>query len=250
MPKFTPLPKFEDIHVVAAHGVLTLAIDPDQPDRDIANMKQLFDSAIEARRAFDDQFNEVVRSGNLTEDGKRTNIIQLATTVLNNIRGENLIGVAEQHHAELANSIKFKPATLDVRQFERTPNPAVAATAAAARHAALAVREQEFRRWLFSQDDLKRAEVFNKAVDTRDELLFGAFVNAPAPMRDALLSPDAIKQGLERWETNGHPEAVKKVKALSRAIDLAKDAQRGLELHVRAAAGLPASFAPVVVGRG
>lgn len=250
MPKFTPLPKFDDVRVVAAHGVSTIEIDPDQPDRDIANMKQLFDGAIAARRTFDEQFNEVVRSGNLTEDGKRERIVELATAVLNNIRGADLVGVAELHHAELLDSIRFKPATLDVRQFEQAARPELAATTAAARHAALAVREQEFRRWLFTQDDLKRAEVFNKAVDTRDELLFGAFVNAPAPMRDELLSPDALKQGLQQWETNGHPDASKKVKALSRAIDVAKDARRGLELHVQSAAGLPESFQPVVVGRG
>lgn len=250
MPRLAPLPKFDDLRVVGAHGVSTIEIDPDQPDKDIVNMKQLFDGAIAARRAFDDEVNEVVRSGNLTEDGKRTNVVQLATTALNNIRGENLIGVAEQHHAELADSIRFKPATLDVRQFERTANPPVAATAAAARHAALAVREQEFRQWLFTQGDLKRAEVFSKAVDTRDELLFGAFVNAPAPMRDALLSPDALKQGLQQWEANAHPDASKKVKALSRAIQLAKDARRNLVMHVRAVADLPESFEPVVLGRG
>lgn len=250
MPKLTPIPKFEDLRVVAEDGVLTIEIDPDQPDKDIANMKLLFDRAIEARRAFDDEFNEVVDSGNLTEDGKRTNVVQLAETTLSNIRGENLIGVADQHHAELLDSIRFKPATLDVRQFERTANPTVSAAAAAGRHAALAVREVEVRQWLFTQDDLKRAQVFNDAVDTRDELLFGAFANAPVPIRADLLSREMFKSGLERWEANVHPDAAKKVKALRRAIDLAKNAQRGLESHVRGAANVPDSFAPVVLGRG
>ncbi len=250
MPKLVAIPKFDDMRVVAEHGVSTIEIDPDQPDKDIANMKQLFDGAIAARREFDAEFNEVVRSGNLTKEGRRTNVVQLATTVLDNIRGENQITVAELHHAELLDATRFKPATLDVRQFERATNPAVAATAAAGRHAALAVREQELRQWLFTQDDLKRAEVFNKAVDTRDELLFSTFANAPVPIRADLLSPDVFKQGLERWEANAHPDASKKVKALSRAIQLAKDARRGLVEHVRGVAGVPESFQPVVLGRG
>lgn len=246
MPTLTRLPTFDDVRVVAAHGVSTIDIGPEEPDKDLANMKQLFDGAIAARRVFDDQLNEVVASPHFTADGKRERARELAEKVLNGLRGDKLIDLAEQNHAELADSIKFKPATLDARQFEI---PAAAALAAG-RHAALAVRERELRDWLFTQDDLKRAAVFNKAVDTRDELLFGAFVNAPAPMRDALLSPDALKQGLQQWEANGSPEASAKVKSLGRAIELAKDARRNLALHVRSVAGLPEAFAPVVLGRG
>lgn len=250
MSKFTLIPKFDDTRVVAAHGVSTIDIDPDQPDKDIANMKQLFDGTITVRREFDNQFNDVTRSSNLTQEGKRERIVELATGVLDSLRGENLIELAELHHVQLLDSIRFKPATLDVRQFERSARPELSAVTAAAKHTALAVREHEVRQWLFTQDDLKRREVFNKAVDTRDELLFGAFVNAPAPMRDVLLAPDALKQGLQQWETNGSPAATKKVKALGRAIDLVKEARRGLVAHVRAVANLPESFKPVVVGRG
>ena len=246
MPTLKPLPKFDDVRVVAAHGVSTIEIDPEQPDKDLANLKDLFDGAIAARRAFDDQFNGIVASPHFTADGKRERVRELAEKVLNGLRGDNLISVAARHHAELADSIKFKPATLDARQFEA---PAAAALAGG-RFAALAVRERELRDWLFTQDDLARQLAFNKAVDTRDELLFGAFVNAPAPMRDALLSPDALKQGLQQWETNGSPEAAAKVTALGRAIKLAKDARRNLALHVRSVAGLPEALEPVVLGRG
>lgn len=220
-------------------GTIETTEDLEDNPSDFALIVRILADAEEGIRrdfgTFEKRLREIENDSNLSDTGRKAKRVEIARSLLENLdtrlakRSDgDVLSDARTMIEELSAELRVRPADTAGR----------------------AVREAEVREILRKNDALTNGTVLADAVDNGDELVYLAFVNAPAfeLRNETLVTKLALTAAIHSWESKSDPEKAAQVRALRNAVDVVEQAVRGFTGHVSERAGLSPDSSILRVG--